>query len=539
MTTIVVTPESQVVETLVADENDVMVNVTVSVNAESTVVPINQVVAVQVETDATTLAQDAADLLEAQGVLFIDAAPISEIEDGHFIFVNVAGVLRQIDLADFPTSPGGGASDAVDVDYTPDDPAHWPDPDPAEVQAALDKLAAITALQTIAIGLKADDAATTTALAGKVNDTGDNMTGALLVDTGAQGRAFLGEADGSGGHRVGVETQTGGHFASLGNFGGGIPAIALGAFAMLNLVPASADVTMAGKFTGSSDATAATDLVNLQVAKRGQLVASTWSASTVTLAGGENVFTGTVATTATLPARVADLGCHVKNRGTKAITVQRAGSDTLWDRESRTSIVVGPGDSVHLIADSAHWNVHRAPRVGGSIIRSGGFYTFPPHTNRGTLAAINQDRLFAIPFDVARALLIDRIGVETTVAATATCVMRFGIYMNDVDNDIPGALIYGSGTVAVDSGTGIREATSVATVIGPGRYWLACVAQVAAGPTVRDMEGSIPIADNAFGVNQQCGYFRSSVTGALPNPFGTLSGTVGSGSIPLIGVYVA
>jgi hypothetical protein len=361
----------------------------------------------------------------------------------------------------------------------------------------------------------------------------------LIVNTSNNGHTKVGN-DTVGGSGVFVYDTDGTTVrAALGNYSGALAACLIGNGGFLNLAPGAATVLAIGQISGLPDATAATEAVNLQTAKRGALVATTWSASTVTLASGENVFTGTVATTATLPARAADLNVYVKNRGTKAITVQRAGSDVLWDRESRTSITVGPGDSIQLIADSAYWNVHRAARVGGSLIRASGFYTFPFHTSRGTLASINQDRLFAVPFDIAKPVLVDRIAIETTVAGTATCVGRFGIYMNDVDNDIPGALIYGSGTFALDSGTGIREATSVATVLGPGRYWLACVAQVAAGPTVRAITGSMPIADNSFGVGQQVAYHRASVTGALPNPFGTLSGTLASGAAPLIGLYVA
>lgn len=177
--------------------------------------------------------------------------------------------------------------------------------------------------------------------------------------------------------------------------------------------------------------------------------------------------------------------------------------------------------------------------LAGSLMRTGGFYARPLHTARST-GAMTANLLEAIPIFIRRPITIDKLAIQTTGAATAGGVVRFGIYANQAATDAPGGLLYASSTVAVDSGTGTREATSVAMHLDPGLWWLAVVAQTAA-PTIRQITGSpLTIPDTGLATtfaSEGFGYQQTSVSGALPDPYGTPS-AAGS-TPPLIFFYIA
>lgn len=82
------------------------------------------------------------------------------------------------------------------------------------------------------------------------------------------------------------------------------------------------------------------------------------SAATLTLArdAAVYVFTGTT-TTWTLPALANNTGLtyRIKNRGSGAITLQRAGSDQLYDTAAVTSISIAAGASATIINDGTYW----------------------------------------------------------------------------------------------------------------------------------------------------------------------------------------
>jgi len=65
------------------------------------------------------------------------------------------------------------------------------------------------------------------------------------------------------------------------------------------------------------------------------------------------------ATTWTLPALANNTGLtyQIKNRGTDAITLQRAGTDQIYDTSAVTSISIQPGGSVTIINDGTFWLV--------------------------------------------------------------------------------------------------------------------------------------------------------------------------------------
>ena len=70
------------------------------------------------------------------------------------------------------------------------------------------------------------------------------------------------------------------------------------------------------------------------------------------------VFTGSTATW-TLPALSTRTGYNywIKNRGSGNLTVQRAGSDELYDTAARTSITITAGQGCFIHNDGTYWNV--------------------------------------------------------------------------------------------------------------------------------------------------------------------------------------
>jgi hypothetical protein len=129
--------------------------------------------------------------------------------------------------------------------------------------------------------------------------------------------------------------------------------------------------------------------------------------------------------------------------------------------------------------------------------------------------------------------------VESTAGGSAGSVVRVGLYAALNGDDAPGALLYGSATIA-STGTGTLEATSVATDVLPGLYFVAAVVQVAA-PTLRSITttgSALVIPESTFGgTSVPNSYTKTSVSSTLPDPFGTPSGT--NANPPLVGVYIA
>lgn len=89
-------------------------------------------------------------------------------------------------------TPPGGAGDGADVTYTPDDGANWSDPDPSDVAAALDALAASVA-GTITAALQDIDDLGVVGAAGKfIYSTGAGVW--AFGDVTTAGRAILDDA---------------------------------------------------------------------------------------------------------------------------------------------------------------------------------------------------------------------------------------------------------------------------------------------------------------------------------------------------------
>ena len=79
---------------------------------------------------------------------------------------------------------------------------------------------------------------------------------------------------------------------------------------------------------------------------------------TVTNTKGVFVATGTTSTW-TLPAVSGNTSCGfwIKNRGSGTITLQRAGSDNLYDTTTQTSISITAGQGAYIFNDGTYWLV--------------------------------------------------------------------------------------------------------------------------------------------------------------------------------------
>lgn len=144
------------------------------------------------------------------------------------------------------------------------------------------------------------------------------------------------------------------------------------------------------------------------------------------------------------------------------------------------------------------------------------WYT-PAPCVKGTLLMLLNLAYF-VPFTAGTAGNIDRIAIETTVAAGAGGVFRMGVYADD-GNGKPGTLLFDTGNVDATVAAGIIAPT-IAQFVNKSQLWLCAVNQVAQA-TVRSSSASIyPVAYSAAtlaaGGFDLAGYSQTGVSGALP-----------------------
>lgn len=144
-----------------------------------------------------------------------------------------------------------------------------------------------------------------------------------------------------------------------------------------------------------------------------------------------------------------------------------------------------------------------------------------------------------IPLFIPKAATFDRIFAEVTGAGTAGAVVRLGIYADDGSGS-PGALIVDGGTIDGTSAT--IQSVTISQALSAGWVWLASAVQGAAGtrPTMRSTGTSQvtlePVGDPNMDFLANHGYFRASITGALPTPF---TPTAGAGNLIVMGLRAA
>jgi hypothetical protein len=155
----------------------------------------------------------------------------------------------------------------------------------------------------------------------------------------------------------------------------------------------------------------------------------------------------------------------------------------------------------------------------GSLRSGAGQYLSPRHTARGTSAQV-VGRLAAWPWELDRPLIIDRIGIETTVAGGPGSVTRLGIYTASPTTDMPDTLLHDFGTIDTTAAPGLLQLT-VSETLPAGLLWVATVVQVAS-PTFRTMSAAahvIPITSPAGAQLGLVARDTNTVSGALPASF--------------------
>lgn len=137
------------------------------------------------------------------------------------------------------------------------------------------------------------------------------------------------------------------------------------------------------------------------------------------------------------------------------------------------------------------------------------------------VAALAAGTTYYMPIrieDAGAGPVLDSLTVEVTTAGGAGTLARIGICVASPDL-APGALIFGSAALAVDS-TGLKTAGSIATRLTPGYYHLILVSD--GTPSVRVIRGSLavmPIRVNGT-ANMLFESLRNTSAGysALPDP---------------------
>jgi len=163
----------------------------------------------------------------------------------------------------------------------------------------------------------------------------------------------------------------------------------------------------------------------------------------------------------------------------------------------------------------------------GARMRPGLFYG---PSGAATSAATTLDRLTVVPIMVPRAVNIDRIGVNVSVASgTGGSEARLGIY-SDIDDEwggFPGDLVTGS-TVSVATDAVAFVYDTIDVDLDPGLYWLGCVTQTATC-TVACVNGPHPAVGHNQSANlgTRIGYIENSVSAAMPATFGGGDGAQG------------
>lgn len=132
---------------------------------------------------------------------------------------------------------------------------------------------------------------------------------------------------------------------------------------------------------------------------------------------------------------------------------------------------------------------------------------------------LSTDRIYALPFCVARDLTIDRLAIDVTTA-DAGKIARLGIY-NDGTNLYPGTLVVDAGTVSVADVAVV--AATIDQALTKGVYWLVVVSDGA--PELQAFlimcsPIGIRAADLSANVDSNCYWFKAGVgVGALDDPF--------------------
>jgi hypothetical protein len=150
---------------------------------------------------------------------------------------------------------------------------------------------------------------------------------------------------------------------------------------------------------------------------------------------------------------------------------------------------------------------------------SGG-YIGPLHRDVTTVT-VGNGVLYLVPVYIPSSVTLDRLSIEVvTTPGGAGSVVRLGIYNHNSATNLPSSLLVDAGTVDTTT-TGTKEAT-ISQTLSAGTYWFCAVAQGSASPNPT-LRVFVPISSNSImGAGAVGCRYRTGVTGALPDPVGSL-----------------
>ena len=184
----------------------------------------------------------------------------------------------------------------------------------------------------------------------------------------------------------------------------------------------------------------------------------------------------------------------------------------------------------HIACLDAHTkNSHEAFRTGEYVL------PFLLSVYRITYEAMTADKLYAVPFLVARNMTVDRIAINIAVPGAAGKKARLGIY-NDGTNLYPGSLLLDAGEVAADSGG--TKAITINQSLMKGIYWLVVVSNGTPQPRMADYSYT-PLGLNINLTAFQTGWSVAFTYDALPDPFTAGASMVTTSSRYIVGLRLA
>jgi hypothetical protein len=174
------------------------------------------------------------------------------------------------------------------------------------------------------------------------------------------------------------------------------------------------------------------------------VLVSAASSLTLTTTNNTYVFSGSSATTWTLPAVSGNTGgyLHIENRGSAAISLVPAGADHIWFLSALTAMTIAAGGSLQLVNDGTYWNALSTDLANNSIgvlpVANGGTgsssltlaaptvtgYTETVDTSMGTVAA-GTTTIPALSLGTLKTVTLPTTGAVTFTMPTATAGQSF------------------------------------------------------------------------------------------------------------------
>jgi hypothetical protein len=180
--------------------------------------------------------------------------------------------------------------------------------------------------------------------------------------------------------------------------------------------------------------------------------------------------------------------------------------------------------AARVAADTALQTAINGKAVARTTGHKSGLY-YVPNGVATSGASFTLGQMYLWPFVVDGAWSIDRVGILVTAANSFA--QRIGLYADQGDGT-PGALLNDWGTV--DGSTTTFSPITISKTFDPGVYWLACVMQGSVAGSVARCSLTDLLTRFCFTGTPVAGvhnpFRRDSVTGALPNPAGTLGSDI-------------